>query len=585
MTVYERIAGREPVTIVEIDQDFCNLTYGTAPCTAAVGTTGDRKCYNTRATCQDVANYDRGALTLRFCRPQESIPAEWGAMPFVRTVQTQPTVINPGGGERRISAFGRRAQCTVTFTDAPHSDFRVDKYRGERDFDPSTRGTFWTKFLIRSPFYEGRPMRIREGYLGQDLADMTTRHYVIERIEGPDAAGNVRVTAKDILALVDRERAQAPRPANGELENDISDTAGSATLLPAGVGSEYPTSGFARLGSEVVSYTRSGDNLTLTGRGLFNTDADDHDAETTFQDCLEYDGVRVEEVIRGLLVDYGDVPTEFIPFGEWQTEGARWLPGYQLTTLITEPTPVVDLISELTEQCIVYIWWDERKQRIEFAAIRPPLPSDDIPQWDEQRNVVEGSLRVEEDPRQRISLALLYYEQRDPTGGQQQGANYDIVRPRIRADAESADQYGDRKTRTIYSRWLKRVNRGEVITTQARLLARYGRNPLRVSFRVDAKDRDVWTGDIIDMQHRSMVDDTGAPRVQRLQVISAEEVDPGHHVQYHCQTSEFVGRYAFIMQNDSPVYVEASGRLRDSGAWFAPDPSGFADGSEPYRII
>ena len=56
--------GRKPITIVEIDVDFCALTYGTAPCTAALSAATPRKCFNTFKTCQDQANFDQGTLTL-----------------------------------------------------------------------------------------------------------------------------------------------------------------------------------------------------------------------------------------------------------------------------------------------------------------------------------------------------------------------------------------------------------------------------------------------------------------------------------------------------------------------------------------
>ena len=46
----EAVFGREPITIVELEQDTCGLRYGVAPCTAVLGLTGDRKCFNTRAT-------------------------------------------------------------------------------------------------------------------------------------------------------------------------------------------------------------------------------------------------------------------------------------------------------------------------------------------------------------------------------------------------------------------------------------------------------------------------------------------------------------------------------------------------------
>ena len=65
---------REPVQIVEIDIDFCTLTYGSSPCTASLGTTGVRKCYNSFNTCQAKSAFNKGTLTLRFVTPRTTLP-------------------------------------------------------------------------------------------------------------------------------------------------------------------------------------------------------------------------------------------------------------------------------------------------------------------------------------------------------------------------------------------------------------------------------------------------------------------------------------------------------------------------------
>src|SRR5690625_2832044 len=106
---------REPITFVEIEQDFCNLTYGVAPCMAGIGVTGDTQCYNTLRTCQDADNYDRGTKKLLFSDAQP--PAGMYAVPSIRRIDTAPTVINPGGGGRRSGPLGQRASLSVTFQD------------------------------------------------------------------------------------------------------------------------------------------------------------------------------------------------------------------------------------------------------------------------------------------------------------------------------------------------------------------------------------------------------------------------------------------------------------------------------------
>ena len=57
---------KEKFWVIEIDLDYCDNTYGIAPCTAQVGVTGTQKCFNTAKTCQDRPNYIKSPKTYRF---------------------------------------------------------------------------------------------------------------------------------------------------------------------------------------------------------------------------------------------------------------------------------------------------------------------------------------------------------------------------------------------------------------------------------------------------------------------------------------------------------------------------------------
>ena len=98
--------GDETVVFLEIDQPLCSLTYGSAPCAAVLGTTGAAKCYNSRATCQDVANYAPGTLTLRFARPQEDLLQYGNVIPSLVSVDTTPGSINLAAMDQGASALG-----------------------------------------------------------------------------------------------------------------------------------------------------------------------------------------------------------------------------------------------------------------------------------------------------------------------------------------------------------------------------------------------------------------------------------------------------------------------------------------------
>jgi len=588
----EKEVGRELRTIVEIEQDFCQLAYGVAPCAAALGVTGDRKCFNTLATCQDPEHYTPGKLVVRFCKPTQTLPSV-PAIPLVVDVTTAPTEINPGGAGGNSGALGKRARVTVTFQDAPHSDIGVDPYVAERGYDAMERGTFWSKWLARNPYYNGRVLRIREGYVGQDLGDMITRTYLIDKIDGPDTKGRVKVTALDILALADNDKAQAPAASTGELVAEIADipagTPDPVTLaeieIAGAAAADYPAPGTVRINDELMTYTGvtvSGETIKLTGvtRRTDGSEAQSHSEGDRVQLCLRYENVRVDALTREWLVDYGGVPAGFIPWSDWQAEADVWLAQFDLTGLITEPTGVQDLLAEITEQCLFYVWWDERAQLIRLAAIRPP--ESDVPLLAGEANILADSAELSQDPGGRWSQVWVYWGQRDPTEKLDKDSNYRHLRVRADVEAESANQYGEQRIKKIFSRWLH--SEAQAINVTTRLLNRYRDNPQYMTLDLDAKDREHWTGDVVDVEHRSVVDDTGLPVRVRWQIVSAEEKEPGHSVTYKLFAYEFKisGRPGYWMPIDAPDYADATEEEKEAGAWWADengligDDKGFA---------
>src|SRR5690606_32328883 len=147
-------SGRKPVTIIELDQDFCTRTFGVGGCTAVLGETGDRNCINTLKTCHVADVFNKGTMTLRFTDARSTIPRDGTVyIPSLLSVQSRPMRIEPSKG------LGTRASVKIVLQDHPSDDHQVDPYVGERPYDPMTRGTFWTKWLARNPYYQNRPVR------------------------------------------------------------------------------------------------------------------------------------------------------------------------------------------------------------------------------------------------------------------------------------------------------------------------------------------------------------------------------------------------------------------------------------------
>jgi hypothetical protein len=121
------------IQFFEIYPKRCALSYGEAPCQAALGVTGTHKCYNTDGTCQDLPNYtEEDAPTLRFARPQSGLLRYGYVIPLLEVVGVTPAEVNLAGVNGDVSGLGRRERINVRLKDDKHSDHLVDKYRLER---------------------------------------------------------------------------------------------------------------------------------------------------------------------------------------------------------------------------------------------------------------------------------------------------------------------------------------------------------------------------------------------------------------------------------------------------------------------
>lgn len=535
--------------------------------------------------------------TIRFTKPQTSAPRDLYLLPLLVDVDTASTRINPGGGSRDRGVLGDRASVDIGFKDAPGSGRVVDKYRTERisgtaqtdegGYEPLERGTFWAKWRARNLFFQNRRVRILEGYVGENLRDMQRREYFVDQLRGPDADGRTVIRAKDVLKLADDERAQAPRATPGELTAAL--TAGATTNFQAtgALIADYPDEpGLVRIGSEVIGYvTRTQatvDNVqfnTLT-RGARGSAAEAHDAEDRVQRCLEFVSVLPWKLAEDLLVNFGNVPAEFIPITDWDAEGEVWLVQFTLSAVITEPTSVTVLLSEITQQAQFFIWWDEHTQTIKLKALRPP--TEDTVVLDEVSHLIEGASVLKEHPDQRLSQVWVFFSQKDPTKRLDEEANFARVRIRADLEAESAEQYGESRIRKIFSRWLE--TEGQVSQMTKRTLDRYRDNPRTLKVRADAKDRAALrVGEVADILMRTVLDDRGLEVSTRWQIIAAREDPPGEAVALELLEFEFTGRFAFYMEATAPIFDLASDQEKKSGAWYADDDGKFSDGTDGFQ--
>jgi len=530
--------ARRPFEWVEIDQPVCSRVYGVAPCTASLSGGVTEKCFNTRATCQDAANYLQDSVkTLRFCHNQSNVPDDYNYFPLLESASIGAAKLNPGGGNSNMSALGTRGSLSVSFSDAPSSDFIVDPYLSSRNYNPLTVGSFWSKWRARNPYYMHRVIRYCTGFIGADgnidTETQIKRTFFITSFNGLGNDGSVSIQARDVLTLAANEKSTAPAASTGVLLATISAAATSLTLTPAGVGNlEYPASGKIRIGREVIAFTRVADVMTLT-RAQNNTLADEQEAGSVVQLCKIYGptvGERPHDIIFDLLVNYSGVPPEYIDYDQWVIEADKYLPRLY-NTILTSPVGVSTLISEICEQMYLTLFWDDRESLLKLRAVRQ-ADGDPVKSLTDFSNLLEGSTTWTDRADDLQTQIWIYYAQLDPTEKIDEPKNYAALEIVADLESETAERNGISKIKTIFSRWIAGANGGAAVELGGRILTRYSAIPREVNFLLDAKDGALWLADFISIQNRNAVDFYGNPVDVPMQITSASETVQGSIFSY-----------------------------------------------------
>ena len=512
------------VTYIEIDVPICSRLFSVSPCTAAYhadslvgalsvddegtdfgatiddeGTTltaesddegfllGGGECYNSLATCQATAAYGATIATIRFGYPDADDQSGIDYIPSLTSVSFKPQKVSLGEN------LGTRASLSGSFIDHPHAETfpAGDQYWKSRGYDPFTKGSFWGKFRARFPYMQGVEIRMVTGEEGQSIAEMESRTFIVEKITGPSLDGKVTITAKDILKMLDEEKAQCPVISTGRLAGDITISATTCTLSPTGIGdTEYPASGHVTIGGkEICSFTSSSDTLTIT-RAQFGTEAEAHDQSDLVQLCYEVfdsggNGLDPADILYDWFVNYSAISEDWITLSDWQAKTDQYI-GRLYYGLIAEPTAVRKLANELIKQTGLIVYTDDVNKQIRLDVVRELTDAVDTIDEDVW---MKDSFDVTDQPDERLSQVWVYYGMRNPLDSVDEATNYYAAVAAVDPDIESANNNTPAISK-IFSRFIPKNNRPAASDLAYRILARFRTPPRAFEF-------DVWRrGDI-----------------------------------------------------------------------------------------
>lgn len=512
-------SGRQPFSYVELDLDFCANVFGSAPCTASG--TGNAKCFNTFISCLDTANFSSTVKTYRFCSISGGkVPVGLDAIPCLVGINITPAVIDAGKG------LGLRASCEITLRDFPHSDIRIDPYVDGRTYIPINQGSFFGKFKARNPYYNGRVMRVYSGYLADDgsfdILNFEKRTYFLDGFDGIDANGIVKITAKDILKLAGDDRSVCPKPSVGKINADINNSATTVTMTPTGVGAlDYPASGYIRIGSEVCSFTRSSDVLTIV-RGLKGTAATEHKSGDTVQLCQEYAGQTVQNIVYDLLVNFCGIDGGYLDLINWNAEQTAYLTRLY-SALLTAPTGVSKLLTELCEQVGFLLFWDEVNEKLILKSVRPNSLSETVTDLTADYHLLADSLKLKDLNDERVNEAWIYYGLIDFTKNLEEESNYKLLYVGANVSDQSTNKNRDVRIKKIFSRWITETASNAATELAQKYLERYAVAPIEANFNLDAKDGSLALADFVRINSRQYQDFYGNNQDLLLQIVKRKE--------------------------------------------------------------
>jgi hypothetical protein len=378
-------------------------------------------------------------------------------------------------------------------------------------------------------------------------------------------------------------------PGTGYLVGDLltqDSTTGSgtgATFTVASLLAQY-----VRIGDEIIKVTISGDTFTVVTRATWSTTSADHADKDAVQQCAAYESVNIDQIVSDILITYAGVPASYINASDWAAERTTWMPDYQLTNILSSPDDVSKILDQICDEAQLNIWWDVYGAQIRFKTETPRLPGDPTPPtYDDDNDVLRDSISHVMQSQDRISEVWIYYGKRAYVNpqGKDPGANYVNVTVRADLTSETSAEYGSAQIKTIFCEWLS--SDSQVGGNASRVLSRFRRTPVTVSFAVDPKDYDLQTGKHFFLVSESLQDVSGAPKLIEFEATSVEldwdtqkiNID-GYQFRY-----EYYARGALVNDDAAPDYLSASDS--DKLRAYICDSSTFkmSNGDEPYQII
>jgi hypothetical protein len=479
-----------------------------------------------------------------------------GAIPCIKTASVTAGQINAGGLNPNQNPFGSRSVLNVTFQDfAPQTDL-YDTYADTRT-EPIN--SFWGSFIARHKYFTNNTVKVYDGYVGDELADMQVREYRLEYIQSPNSNGLVSLKAVDPLKVT----GDIPRDTGAYFYTAATIGPGNVTLASYDPDYDFGTTDTTTGGitdlSTLTGYT--GDDVQfqvslpgtdvgtdpITGAslrqfsGISGPSGVTINARTKFVRNAQFwlaGNTNDREIIKNLLIVGSGLSSTLFDTTQWQSELAAygiypWNPG---ATYFTEPKPVTEILSGLCRDRSYFLYWDELDSKIKLKVLRDADGTETLFTDDQ---IIAKSITWKRRDSERITRCTAIDAWPDnPISSTVESSSQSSTIDDI---AEGVFEYGDVKPFTFELQFPFYPNNSQqyLLDLSEKYVRLYRDGIDYVVFDVDKADAVAWTGDIIRVSSWTRTGADGQPETVNCRVISADEYMPGARVKYTCSTINY----------------------------------------------
>lgn len=389
----------------------------------------------------------------------------------------------------------------------------------------SSAGTFWGRTLARNPYANGRKVIYRSGLRDAGTfgdPDFIERHFIIDTVSL--SGGNATFSCLDPIILTEDKKAKMPVVSPAQLSANI--TGSPATFSYVNAPDYYfgamSASIWVRIDSEVIQCTVSGPTqLTVTTRG-YKSEAKDHEAGATIQDCVRFAGTHVIDAIVFALENYTSMPSSYI--GDYTAVKAL-IPTVDLDeAIISKPQSVAEFISSMVKLGNLIFYFDEALLEIVIDYI-PELSIQPI-NITENEDILRGSVSVNENTKEQYTRFAHLWAPVDITKDAEE--NYAISYLAANLDIESPAKLGEINEKKTFKNPLLTNSAGDSLigtSYTSRIVSGADKSPKIVNSKINAgsigpaQGGNLKLGSIVNLVTKENQNIDGIPNAELFQVL------------------------------------------------------------------